>query len=81
MAEIDRVYTVEATGITPTKDSDTFIHNKRYPYKGCGTLPQLEAPTHRQQYPHTASGTFIQVMAPSKQGSAPFLRQQLLYKR
>ena len=37
MAEIDRVYTVEATGITPTIDSGTFTHNN-------GTLPQAAAP-------------------------------------
>ena len=37
MAEIDRVYTVEATGITLTTDSGTFPHNK-------GTLPQAAAP-------------------------------------
>jgi hypothetical protein len=33
MAEMDRVYTVEVTGITPTIDSSTFTHNK-------GILPQ-----------------------------------------
>jgi hypothetical protein len=71
MAEIDRVYTVEATGITPQRIAAPFLTTKGTLCTGCGTLPQLAVPTHRQRYPHTAGGTFIQQVAALIQQAVP----------
>jgi len=72
MAEIDRVCTVEATGITLTIDSGTFSHNKSAlpqaaaPFShNKSTLPQAAAPFLSQRHLHTGSGTLIQQAIPS----------------
>jgi hypothetical protein len=58
MAEIDRVCTVEATGITLTIDSGTFSQVMAPSKQGSAPFLRLWYPHNRDRHPSSSSGTF-----------------------